>query len=366
MLFNEFMNQMFFGNPLSSYCWFLGIILVGLVFKKLLSKLLTKLLYKLLKKYTGGVGVNAFLGLLTKPLGVLLMLITLYLAFDRLEFPAHWNLVPSKEIGFRMIIFRSFQTSIIFTITWIMLRIVDFFSLVLTYRASLTHSKSDDQLIHFIKEAAKIIISILSVIFVLGTVFNLNIATLVAGLGIGGLAVALAAKESIENLLGSFTIFFDKPFTLGDLVQVGNITGNVEKIGFRSTRIRTLEKSFVTVPNKKMVDAELNNLTLRTQRRAFFNINLTYDTTSEQIKSITTEINTLLQSHPDLDYAESKAHFLNITNAGFEINITYYVNSPESNTFLITKEFINFKIIEIVNKNGSRLADSSIYAQKTS
>src|SRR6185295_11619359 len=106
---------------------------------------------------------------------------------------------------------------------------------------------------------------------------------LIAGLGIGGLALALAAKETIENLFASFTIFLDKPFTIGDLVQVGSVTGKVESIGFRSTRIRTAEKSFVTVPNKKMVDVELENQSERFERRAYFTIGLTYATSNEEM-----------------------------------------------------------------------------------
>ena len=91
-------------------------------------------------------------------------------------------------------------------------------------------------------------------------IFNIDVTALAAGVGIGGIAIAMASKESLENLLGSFTIFFDKPFLVGDLVTTGNITGTVEKVGFRSTRIRTFDKSIVTVPNKNMISAELDNL----------------------------------------------------------------------------------------------------------
>ena len=94
-------------------------------------------------------------------------------------------------------------------------------------------------------------------------VLNFNISNLITGLSIITAAVALATRESLENLIASFIIFFDKPFTMGDLVKVENITGNVERIGLRSTRIRTDQKTFITVPNKKMVDSILDNLSLR-------------------------------------------------------------------------------------------------------
>ena len=101
----------------------------------------------------------------------------------------------------------------------------------------------DDQLIPFIIEIGKILIYVLGAFIVMGSIFNVNIAALATGLGIGGIALAMASKESLENLLGSFTIFFDKPFTVGDIVTVGSVTGTVEKVGFRSTRVRTFDKA---------------------------------------------------------------------------------------------------------------------------
>ncbi|MGZ4049646.1 MAG: mechanosensitive ion channel family protein, partial [Bacteroidia bacterium] len=213
-------------------------------------------------------GYEKLLALLKKPLGIFILLISFYFAFNILTFPAEWNFTTIDHFGLRMLLYRAYQIGIIVTLTWVVLRVIDFFGLVLIYRASLTESKTDDQLVPFIKESIKVIVTIMAVFFILGAVFKLNIASLIAGLGIGGLAIALAAKESLENLLGSFTIFLDKPFVIGDLIRVGTLEGTVEKIGFRSTRLRTPEKSYVTVPNKKLVDGELDNLSLRIQRRA--------------------------------------------------------------------------------------------------
>jgi MscS family membrane protein len=114
----------------------------------------------------------------------------------------------------------------------------------------------------------KVIISIIGVLFILKAAFNQNIGSLLTGLSIVGAAMALAAKESLENLIASFIIFFDKPFFTGDTLKVNNVSGTVEKIGLRSTRIRTTEKTLVTVPNKQMVDSVVDNMSMRTQRRA--------------------------------------------------------------------------------------------------
>ena len=356
MDWNKILYQTYFGNTLGDYLWSIGIILAGLIFKKLISKFLSKLIYKAFKKYSTGVDVSAFNDLLIKPISVFILLISLYLAQAHLEFPRAWHLTPPEKFGFRMIMLRSFLIVLVISITWIILRIVDFFTLVLTHRASLTESKTDDQLIPFIKEALKIVVFIFSFFFIMGAVFNLNITSLIAGLGIGGLAIALAAKESLENLFGSFTIFLDKPFVLGDLVQVGNVTGNVEKIGFRSTRIRTLEKSFVTVPNKKMIDAELDNLTLRIQRRVKFTIGLTYDTSAEKIKSIVEDIRNIFKEHPHIDHMESRVIFDNFGTSSLDIVAIYYINTTNPEIYLAVKEEINFTTMALVESHNCKFA----------
>ena len=289
-------------------------------------------------------------------MSVFILLLSLYFAFNRLTFPSEWNFVSIEEFGLRMILLRIYQVTIAVSITWMFLRLTDFFGLVLMHRASITESKTDDQLIPFIKEAIKIMIMVFSLFFILGTIFQLNIASLIAGLGIGGLAIALAAKESLENLLGSFTIFLDKPFVIGDLVKLGSLEGNVEKIGFRSTRIRTLEKSFVTVPNKKLIDSELDNLSLRVQRRAKFDIGLTYNTPSETLKNVISEIKKYIDNHANTLSGESRVRFHELTPSAIKVMVEYFVDTLEYDVYLNVREEINYKIIEIVNENGSSFA----------
>lgn len=318
-MIQDIFNRTFLGNSIEAYVWFAGIALIGLLFKRLLSKFLAYLGYKLMSKYASPIGYTKFNELVEKPIGIFILLITFYLAFDRLEFPNAWNLVPAERFGLRMIMFSGFQIAIIFSLTWIFLRLIDFFGLILMYKASLTESKADDQLVSFIKESLKVVLIILSIFFILGAVFKLNIASLIAGLGIGGLAIALAAKESLENLLGSFTIFLDKPFTIGDVVKIGSVEGTVEHIGFRSTRIRTVEKTYLTVPNKKMVDSELDNLSLRLQRRVKFDISLVYETSITQFKNIVADIQAYIDNHPQINTADNIVRMHNFADSGIEI-----------------------------------------------
>ena len=199
----------------------------------------------------------------------------------------------------------------------------------------------------------------------MGNVFGVNVTALATGLGIGGIALAMASKESLENLLGSFTIFFDRPFTVGDTVTVGSVTGRVEKVGFRSTRIRTFDKSLVTVPNKKMIDAELDNLGLRSVRRVKFNVGLTYETSTNQIKAIVTDIQAMINLHEKTNQ-EGRVRFQEFGASSLDIMIMYFVDSPKWEDLINVKEDINYKIMEIVKKHNSDFAfpSTTVYLQK--
>lgn len=355
-MIRETLQQTFLGNTLENYCWFAGIIIVGLIFLRLLSKFLTFLIFKVLKKYSTGVGYDKLLMLLKQPLNIFILLVTLYLAFDRIDFPIEWHLVPLHRFGVRMILYTLFKIGMVFSMTWILLRVIDFFGLVMMHRASLTDSKTDDQLVPFVKESIKVLVVIFSAFFVMGAIFKLNIASLVAGLGIGGLAIALAAKESLENLLGSFTIFLDKPFIIGDFIKSNGVEGHVEKIGFRSTRLRTIEKSYVTIPNKKLVDTELDNLSLRIQRRAKFNVCLTYETKPEQFKKVIAEIHSFISEHQHVLKGETRIRLYEFDSSSINIMVVYFVDTLEYDVYLDVRQEINYKIMEIVDNNGVSFA----------
>jgi len=352
---DPFFDRQFLENPVRGYVWFVIILLAGFISKRLISKFLSHQLYRLCKKYTKGVGVDKFVELLMAPFNFFIMLLILYLAFDRLEYPYSWHLVPRDIFGFKMIVFKSFAIILTLSISWIFLRLADYFGLMLLYRAERTLTKSDDQLVPFIRDCIKIFILLFTILFMLGSIFEFNVASLLAGLGIGGLAVALAAKESLENLLGSITIFMDKPFVIGDLIKIENITGHVEKIGFRSTRIRTQEKTFVTMPNKKLMSDGVENLTLRNLYRARFTLTISYDTKPEQMQNILSEIRKLMEEE-NMIGGESTVHFDSINNYSLDILVSYFVKTAELQEYIQVKERINFSLLNIVYGCGATFA----------
>ena len=189
--------------------------------------------------------------------------------------------LPSKEL-----LHSIGSLVLIVSFIWFFCECIDFISIILHIKANRTHDSTDNQLIVFFKDFFKVILCIIGLLMILKFTFGYKIGNLLTGLSLVGAAIALALRESLENLIASFIIFFDKPFSMGDSVKVHNFTGTVEKIGLRSTRIRTEQKTFITVPNKQMVDSILDNLSQRTQRKGELRLEVGLLTSSASFRAI--------------------------------------------------------------------------------
>src|ERR1035438_2609100 len=166
-MIEEFAHRYFLDNQLTHWLLFIVILLVGIIFKKLISRLITYLIYIFFRKYSAGVGLDKFQFLLIKPFSFFISMLALYFAFERLHFPDEWNMVSIEHVGLRLILFRSFQVLMTISVTWIVLRFIDFMGDIYHYRSTLDASKSKDQLITFVKDFAKIFACIISLIFTL-------------------------------------------------------------------------------------------------------------------------------------------------------------------------------------------------------
>lgn len=361
----EILSQEFLGNSLKNYLLFASILIFGLLLKRIFSRLLSKLMFRLFKRLHPETDPKVFIDLLLRPVELLILFSVLYLSINQLDYPLHEvifkrttfvNKVPSVyELTLIEVFDKLFLLSFIISLFWIALRMIDFVAYVFLYKASLTESKSDDQMVPFIKELSKIITIIFGVFVILGAVFNLNVATIIAGLGIGGIAVALAAQDTLQNLLGSFTIFADKPFVVGDLVRIDKYEGTIEKVGFRSTLIRTLDKTLVIIPNKKMVDSPLENLSLRNLRRMKFNISLKYDTPVEVMHKISKEIETYVNGHSSTSN-DTLVTFDSFGESALNIQVLYFIEIVDYNDYMHIREDINYRIMQIVAENKAEFA----------
>ncbi|MFZ4103042.1 MAG: mechanosensitive ion channel family protein [Sphingobacterium thalpophilum] len=361
----EFLEQIFFGNSLRNYLYFSSILLFGLLFKRVFSKLLNRLMFLLFKRIEPDTKPKVFIEMLLKPVEFLIILIVIYLSINQLDYPLNEvifrrtslidNVPTLYELKVVQVVDKLILLLFIISAFWILLRIIDFIAHVFKYKALFSLSKSDDQMVPFIKELSKIVTVIFAFFVILGTVFNLNVATIIAGLGIGGIAVALAAQDSLQNLLGSFTIFADKPFLVGDLVRIDKFEGTVEKVGFRSTVIRTLDKTLVIIPNKKMVDSPLENLSLRNLRRVKFKIGLRYDTSAEVIRKICEEVQKVVNDHPETN-EDTLVTFDSFGDSILNIQVLYFISIVDYNDYMRIRQDLNYKIMAIVKVNGADFA----------
>jgi MscS family membrane protein len=360
----DFFQQTFLGNTYWAYMLFVSIILAGWILKRAGSKLASRIVYRAFKGFSRNAYLDEFVELLRKPLEVFFALLILYFAFSHLQYPPQLNLDPDHEFGIKMIVTRMFQTLMGLSISWIFLRMVDFIAFVQIERSKLGELRIDAQLISFLKELSKIVLALIALFSILNKVYELNITAIITSLGIGGLAVALAAQETIANLLGSFIIFIDGPFSVGDLVETPDFKGTVESVGFRSTRIRTLDRSLLIVPNKKLVDTFLNNITRSTQRRVKFTIALTYSSREEQLMNVVKEIRQMIDAHPETT-DEALVAFSDFKDSNLDITIIYFVNTNDWDIMIRVKEAINLRIMDIVTKNGCSFAfpTSNVYLQ---
>jgi MscS family membrane protein len=340
----DFLNKTYFDNPLRDYLLVAGVILLVLLFKKYLSRYLASLVYKMANRVLKTINKLEFYDLVVEPIGLFLVVTFAVFSIDKLNFPSafHFKIYGHSSED---IIARIGPGIMIIAFIWLILRLIDFVSIILENKANLTPDARDNQLIVFFRDFLKVIIGIIGVLWIIKACFYQPIGNVLTGLSIVGAGLALAAKESLENLIASFIIFFDKPFFTGDLVKVNNITGTVEHIGLRSTRIRTAERTLVTVPNKQMVDTVLDNWSMRTARRAEIKLELHPQTTAAAIEGFTNYISTLLQSK--IGVLESyEVCIKDISKSGVLIVAEYYTAPIPLNEYDSLKENLLLSIIK--------------------
>ena len=199
---------------------------------------------------------------------------------------------------------------------------------------------------------AFVVIGLLLVIQSLGY----NVSTFLQGLGIGGLAFALAAQDTIANLFGSLVVATDQPFKIGETIRVAGSTGMVEDIGLRSTKLRLTDKSLVVIPNKTMASELIVNLSRFTQRRVEQTIGLTYDTTAEQMELILADLRTLLTSEEGIAYDSVDVYFTDYADSSLNIQIVYHAASPDYRKSIQLRERMNLKMMRAVAARGLSFA----------
>lgn len=352
---NDFLNQIWGNNPVKHYLIVAAIILFVWLLKRYISRYIAALLFKLIHKIWNNVDKTSFVNLIFQPIGLFLLILVSIVSLHKLNFPPDLN-IDLYGYSTKEIIHSIGSMVLIIAFIWLLLRIIDFVAMLLKKRAEQTADMSDDQLVVFFRDFFKVLIVIMGIMMVLNFAFKLHVGNLITGLSIVGAAIALALRESLENLIASFVIFFDKPFTTGDLVKINNITGTVEKIGMRSTRIRSDYKTYVSVPNKQMVDSVLDNLSLRTQRRGDIKLELSLQTPMKEVKSVNDGIKKILQRENILN---SNVLVADITGTAIVIAADYYTAAFSLQEFNALKEQVNLECLQLLESLHVEIAGSS-------
>lgn len=347
------MDRIIWGNTIESYLWTLGVILAVLLLNRFISRYFAKLVFRLFHKRLRIHDPKALTNLIVQPLGIFLVITVSIVAFYKLNFPPvlHYNIYkyPLQQVLLSLAI--AVQ---VLVFTWLLLRVIDFIASILEYKADETPSLGDNQLIVFFRDFIKVIVGAIGILVMLNQAFNYNVSSLLTGLSIVGAAIALAFRESLENLIASFVIFFDRPFTAGDTVRVQNVSGMVERIGLRSTRVRTADKSYVTVPNKQMVDSILDNVTMRSQMRGEINLNIQLSTPAGKLNELIGEIKSFLSTVPEIQ--TQTVLFNDIKAQAYLVFVEFFTPPMEAAKFAAIKQQINFHIVQTMDKLEMKLA----------
>ncbi|ACV24563.1 mechanosensitive ion channel family protein [Methanocaldococcus fervens] len=301
--------------------------------------------------------IKSYISALKMPISVGIILIGMYLAFKVLPLPENIHTILDK--GFMVV-------TILF-IAYLMNKLINtFIEKYLISMVSKFGSTIASSIIKPLQQITTIVIFSFAIIFILGNL-GYNVTSLIAGLGIGGLAVAMASKETIENLIAGFILAFDRPFKIGDeiIIKGSDVWGIVEEIGIRSTKIRTFDDSLVITPNRDLLSQKIENLSERRKRRVLTTIGLTYDTPPEKLIRAREILLDIIKSHP-ATVEPIRVHFTEYGNWSLNFRVEYFIRNEGYDYFLNALNEINIKIKQEFHKEGIGMAfpTYTVYLEK--
>lgn len=335
---------------------FFSVLILGIIFRRFFSNSFSKIVYRFIP--VESVSIQDCIQLLRKPFELLLFWVFLYLASQNLHIPQSWHIASIDNFGLLFVLQKVFETILIISITWVIIRLMKVGILVAQEKWQGVGEKAKQQFIPFLNDLSLVFIMTGATFVLLGRVFEVDVVALITGLGLGGLALALAARETLENLFASFTIFLDLPFVVGDSIQVGTISGDIEKIGFRSTRLRGVDGNLIVIPNRLLTSQSLENMTDREFRRAKYTLTCDLETKTAQIESAIAAIEKTILEDTLCKKKAPKVVFEGFGLYALEISVTFFVQTKDFAKFQQVKQEINLRILQILEANQIKLASS--------
>jgi MscS family membrane protein len=245
--------------------------------------------------------------------------------------------------------------SFIATIFWVLLRSIDVADHLVTSSAWASQRLSSRSFVALGGKVLKIAIVVIGAVTILSQA-GYPVGSLIAGLGIGGLAFALAAQKTVENVFGAFSIAVDEPFRHGDLVKIDTVMGTIESIGLRSTRIRTLDRTIVAIPNGKLAEMRTETFAVRDRLRLACTVSLVYQTTAEQMRRVLAEVESALRAHPKIVGDTVSVCFKEMSASSLDIDVAAYFATTDWNEFQVIRQGVLLQLMQIVEGAGTAFA----------
>ena len=346
----EFLEKIYYHNTVLQWAIALGIILGGVIFAKILYWFTSTIIKKITAKTKTKLD-DLLVDKLEKPIIFIVIIAAYYWAISYLNFPTD---AVGKTNGLENLLFKLSTFALVINITWMISRILD--AVVEEYVvpiAEKSESDFDDQVLPILRKGIRAIIWIMGIIIGMDNL-GIDITAMIAGLGIGGLALALAAQDMVKNIFGGIMIFLDKPFKIGERIQIDGFDGTVEEVGLRSTRVRTLEGRLLIINNSTFSDNTVVNVSAEHTRKVVLNLGMTYDTTPEQMQQSMDILKEIVIAHPAIETEDASIGF----NAygDFALGILFVYRIKKEGDILQTQTEINLEILKRFNGEGLEFA----------
>ena len=339
------LEQEFWGNSVEDWGISIIIILVAIVITKLISYINKRFLKPFAQKTKNKVD-DIVVESIESPLIFGVMLIGIWIALHRLVYPDSFVSAVDK----------AYKILIVLNITWFFARLINGIVEVYWERRADDSSRMQRQtsrMMPVIKRTILVLVWIVGVVMALSNI-GINISALLGTLGIGGIAFALAAQDTIKNIFGAFTIFTDKPFNIGDTIRIDNFEGTIIDVGARSTKMRDYDKRIITLPNYKIADASIINISSEPMRRVVMKIGLTYDTTPEQMNQAMGILNDMPSKVEFVTSKDLIVNFSDFTDSALVITFIYFIEK-RGDVGKVTSN-VNMEVLTSFNKAGLNFA----------
>lgn len=341
------LDQTFLGISLGRFAAAFGIMVLALIVKRVVRHLFLTIFPRLAQR-SQTVTDDLFFQLSRRPAELLVFVAGLKLAVSVLQ-------LPKEPIDLQHFADNLLIVLLTLAVAWFLFNLVTILEHALRHFAQQTDSLLDDNLLPFIRKSLRAFILLMAGLMLFQNL-GYSISGILASLGIGGLAIALAAKDTLSNVFGSFMILVDRPFHLGDWIKAGDLEGVVEEVGFRSTKIRTFAKTLITVPNSVLCNLAINNFSRMPKRRIKLTVGVTYDTTTEQMKQAVESIRHMLQEHPAIQQDFWLVNFNEFGASSLDIMVYCFTHTTVWADYLDARQDVCLKIMEILEQQGLEIA----------